>query len=90
MPLGAMHIHPITQVPTGHIWIQGDNPTHSLDSRQYGPVPLALVKGRVLAQVWPTFKVMSGPEKPANNLGNKAKLAAEEAAAVKAAAASEP
>jgi hypothetical protein len=38
-------------VPPGHIWIQGDNPTHSLDSRQYGAVPLALVRGRVVLQV---------------------------------------
>jgi len=42
-------------VPRGHVWIQGDNPTHSLDSRQYGPVPLALVRGRVVAQLWPTL-----------------------------------
>ncbi len=25
----------------------------SRDSREYGPVPLALVKGKVLAKVWP-------------------------------------
>ncbi|GFR45042.1 hypothetical protein Agub_g6412 [Astrephomene gubernaculifera] len=41
------------KVPPGHVWIQGDNLTHSLDSRQYGAVPLALVRGRVVLQVWP-------------------------------------
>lgn len=41
------------KVPTGHVWIQGDNLTHSLDSRQYGPVPLAMVRGKVLFQFWP-------------------------------------
>ncbi|GAX82260.1 hypothetical protein CEUSTIGMA_g9688.t1 [Chlamydomonas eustigma] len=46
-------------VPAGHVWIQGDNPTHSLDSRQYGPVPLALIRGRVLLQVWPTLKAIA-------------------------------
>ncbi|KAG1671880.1 hypothetical protein FOA52_003447 [Chlamydomonas sp. UWO 241] len=45
-------------VPPGHMWIEGDNPAHSLDSRQYGPVPLALVKGVVVAQVWPRFRFM--------------------------------
>ncbi|KAG2447030.1 hypothetical protein HYH02_008182 [Chlamydomonas schloesseri] len=44
------------KVPPGHVWIQGDNLTHSLDSRQYGPVPLAMVRGRVLLQVWPRLQ----------------------------------
>jgi hypothetical protein len=39
------------QVPRGHVWLQGDNLILSRDSREYGPVPLALVKGRVIAQV---------------------------------------
>ena len=49
----------VEQVPAGHVWIEGDNPTHSLDSRQYGPVPLALIRGRVLVQVWPSFKAIA-------------------------------
>lgn len=52
------------QVPPGHIWIQGDNPTHSLDSRQYGAVPLALVRGRVVMQLWPRFKMMDSTSSP--------------------------
>lgn len=40
-------------VPPGHVWLQGDNLPHSLDSRQYGPVPMAMVKGRVVLQIWP-------------------------------------
>eukprot|EP00197_Chlamydomonas_leiostraca_P005315 CAMPEP_0202858956 /NCGR_PEP_ID=MMETSP1391-20130828/1279_1 /ASSEMBLY_ACC=CAM_ASM_000867 /TAXON_ID=1034604 /ORGANISM="Chlamydomonas leiostraca, Strain SAG 11-49" /LENGTH=126 /DNA_ID=CAMNT_0049537943 /DNA_START=181 /DNA_END=561 /DNA_ORIENTATION=+ len=43
-------------VPRGHVWLQGDNLLHSLDSRVYGPVPLALVRGRVMCQVWPSVK----------------------------------
>lgn len=39
------------QVPPGHVWLTGDNLILSRDSREYGPVPLALVKGRVVAQV---------------------------------------
>lgn len=41
------------RVPHGHVWLQGDNFYNSLDSRSYGPVPLALVKGRVCAKVRP-------------------------------------
>lgn len=40
-------------VPRGHVWLQGDNARNSTDSRAYGPVPLALVRGRVFAKVWP-------------------------------------
>ncbi|CAJ0755645.1 5880_t:CDS:2, partial [Entrophospora sp. SA101] len=38
-------------VPKGHIWIQGDNMNNSIDSRSYGPVPHALIRGRVFARV---------------------------------------
>uniref|UniRef100_A0A0B7K2T9 Peptidase S26 domain-containing protein n=1 Tax=Bionectria ochroleuca TaxID=29856 RepID=A0A0B7K2T9_BIOOC len=41
------------QVPEGHCWIVGDNLTVSRDSRSFGPVPLALIKGKVLAKVLP-------------------------------------
>jgi signal peptidase I len=40
-------------VPAGHVWLEGDNPLQSTDSREYGPVPLKLVKGRILARFWP-------------------------------------
>ncbi|KAI9803186.1 MAG: hypothetical protein M1825_001977 [Sarcosagium campestre] len=39
------------QVPKGHCWVLGDDMGSSRDSRIFGPVPLALVKGRALAKV---------------------------------------
>lgn len=40
-------------VPLGHVWLAGDNMANSTDSRHYGPVPLGMVRGKVLARVWP-------------------------------------
>lgn len=39
------------KVPQGHVWLAGDNTSNSTDSRDYGPVPIAMVRGRVLAKV---------------------------------------
>mmetsp|Transcript_43734 Transcript_43734/g.85819 ORF Transcript_43734/g.85819 Transcript_43734/m.85819 type:complete len:169 (-) Transcript_43734:119-625(-) len=41
------------RVPSGHLWLEGDNPDNSTDSRTYGPVPAALVRGTVVAKLWP-------------------------------------
>ncbi|UNI19478.1 hypothetical protein JDV02_005660 [Purpureocillium takamizusanense] len=41
------------QVPQGHCWIVGDNLPASRDSRQFGPLPLALVQGKIIAKVLP-------------------------------------
>lgn len=41
------------QVPEGHCWVAGDNQLHSRDSRDYGPIPLALINGKVTWRVWP-------------------------------------
>jgi len=40
-------------VPKGHLWMIGDNVEFSRDSRTYGPVSMALVKGRLVARFWP-------------------------------------
>uniref|UniRef100_A0A0G4GRW4 Peptidase S26 domain-containing protein n=1 Tax=Chromera velia CCMP2878 TaxID=1169474 RepID=A0A0G4GRW4_9ALVE len=44
---------PRLRVPPHHLWLQGDNMGASHDSRHYGPVPEALVLGKVRYRVWP-------------------------------------
>ena len=39
------------QIPRGHVWLQGDNLDNSTDCRDYGPIPYALVSGRVVMKV---------------------------------------
>ncbi|KAF2014838.1 LexA/Signal peptidase [Aaosphaeria arxii CBS 175.79] len=43
----------LVRVPDGHCWLAGDNLEWSRDSRMFGPVPLALIKGKVLAVISP-------------------------------------
>ena len=40
-------------VPPGSVWLQGDNPLNSTDSRDYGPVPEDMILGRAWVRVWP-------------------------------------
>ena len=37
------------QVPEGHVWVAGDNMAWSRDSRFYGPLPMALIRGKIVA-----------------------------------------
>lgn len=47
------------RVPKGHVWVCGDNLTASRDSRVYGPVPIGLVKGRIVAKVSSSLDLFS-------------------------------
>jgi hypothetical protein len=45
--------HRTVMVPSGHVWVEGDCPGLSVDSRHYGPVPLEAIRGKVVAKMWP-------------------------------------
>lgn len=38
----------VVRIPRGHVWLAGDNPDQSTDSRSYGPVSTGLIRGRVV------------------------------------------
>lgn len=42
----------IETIQDGHVWLEGDNPFNSSDSRSYGSLPLYLIQGKVLFRVW--------------------------------------
>ncbi|KAG8811529.1 hypothetical protein FRC18_003425 [Serendipita sp. 400] len=43
----------VTVIPEGYMWIEGDESFRSRDSNAYGPVPMGLLHGRVVAILWP-------------------------------------
>ncbi|KAF2102905.1 LexA/Signal peptidase [Rhizodiscina lignyota] len=49
------------QVPDGHCFVAGDNQKFSRDSRIFGPLPLALIQGKVTMFLWPLHSF--GPPK---------------------------
>ena len=56
-------------MPQGHCWIVGDNLVASRDSRYFGPVPLGLIRGKVIASVRPfsEFKWITNPARKADD-----------------------
>ena len=36
------------EIPMGHLWVVGDNLNFSIDSRDFGPVSVGLVHGKVV------------------------------------------
>jgi hypothetical protein len=50
----------------GSLWLEGDNPFGSTDSRSFGPVPARSLRGRVLLRLWPRPGLVGarGPEGP--------------------------
>jgi len=37
----------VVVIPRGHVWVEGDNPKHSIDSRMFGAVPKGLIISKV-------------------------------------------
>ncbi len=50
---GSPNLFQWTRVAPGHVFVLGDNRPHSSDSREFGAVPVELIRGRVNLRVWP-------------------------------------
>lgn len=56
-------LHQITiRVPKNHVWVEGDNPLCSIDSRHYGPLPISSLRGRVALRLWPITRCLGEPK----------------------------
>lgn len=40
-------------IPRNHLWVEGDNSFHSIDSNDFGPISQGLVVGKVVSIIWP-------------------------------------
>lgn len=40
-------------VPRNHLWVEGDNVFHSIDSNNFGPISTGLVLGKATRIIWP-------------------------------------
>lgn len=50
---GVQHGQKLLLVPKGMVWVEGDNPLHSVDSRHYGPISVDSILGKVVYRIWP-------------------------------------
>ena len=47
----------LVRIPRGHVWMQGDNLSNTVDSNKYGPVCLSLTIGVATHIVWPPSRM---------------------------------
>jgi len=40
-------------VPDNYVWLEGDCPLFSMDSRQFGPIHVSRIRGRLVFRLWP-------------------------------------
>lgn len=43
-------------IPRNHLWVEGDNAFHSVDSNKFGPISQGLVVGKVTGVIWPLLR----------------------------------
>ncbi|KAG5456523.1 MAG: peptidase S24/S26A/S26B/S26C [Olpidium bornovanus] len=47
----------VVRIRKGHAWVEGDGPSHSVDSNHFGPVPLGLIHSKVKFILWPFSRI---------------------------------
>lgn len=57
LPLSNSSITFPYTVPSGYIWVMGDNRTNSQDSRYFGAIPISSVSGHAAVVYWPVSDI---------------------------------
>ncbi|KAG7663744.1 uncharacterized protein J8A68_002753 [[Candida] subhashii] len=52
-PKSPPYPKPEVRIPRNHLWVEGDNGIHSIDSNTFGPISQGLVVGKVMTVIWP-------------------------------------
>lgn len=47
----------MARVPRNHLWVEGDNAFHSVDSNNFGPISQGMVVGKVVSILWPVNRI---------------------------------
>lgn len=58
----------VAAVRDAHVTLRGDNPSGSTDSRDFGVLPVAGVRWRVIARYWPPARIGLIPPAPIESL----------------------
>ena len=72
-------VHRKFMVPADHVWLEGDFPQFSLDSRHYGPVPIDWIHGKLICRVWPMGRKSNVPDLSVSSGQRPTPLSLEEA-----------
>ena len=54
---GRTEMHQVTDVPSNHVWLEGDNQSVSEDSQMYGAVPVDNITAKAIGIVWPPSRI---------------------------------
>jgi nickel-type superoxide dismutase maturation protease len=52
LPDRPLSVKRLVRLDADQVWVEGDNPDGSTDSRQLGSLPVDLVRGRALVRLW--------------------------------------
>lgn len=70
-PAGGLGVKRLIRVVDGGaLWIEGDNPFGSTDSRSYGPVPAEALVGVAIARIWPRPRLLRSVPAPARAISS--------------------
>lgn len=60
----------VRSVDGGEIWVEGDNPLASTDSRSFGSLPASSVVGVPFARIWPRPRLLTRAAMPDRAMPN--------------------